>query len=107
MFNMQKKLRPFHERESIDALLALQMLEEQEHTKEQEFFRITGEIHTLDVGGPALETELPQLLKTNRERALYEAFMLLLQSHIGSILPAPTAQRQRLNGAPQEFARAY
>jgi hypothetical protein len=107
MFNLPKKFHPFHEIESIDALLALQMLEEQEHTKEQEFFRITSQLDALGVGGQELEAELPQLLKTKRERALYKAFMQLLQSRSGNVLPAQTAQRQRLNGVSQELACAH
>lgn len=107
MFNLPKKLHPFQERESIDALLALQMLEDQEHLNEQEFFRITGQIPAFAIGGQELEKELPQLLKTKRERALYEAFMLLLQSRSENGLPAQSTQRQRLASTPPECAHAH
>ena len=77
MYNTTRT-RPEHD--SIDALLALQLLEEQEQSDEQEFFRITGEIRQFGLHGPELETELPNLLKTRRERSLYAALMTLIKS---------------------------
>jgi hypothetical protein len=79
MLNWYKKTRPRDERDSLDALLALQMLEDQEQSQEQEFYRITNQGQFGRHGGE-LETELPKLLKTKRERALYDAFMLLIKT---------------------------
>lgn len=78
MLNMlYEKIRPRDERDSLDALLALQMLEEQEQSQEQEFYRITNQIQRFGRPGVELETELPKLLKTKREKALYNALILL------------------------------
>ena len=37
--------------DSLDALVALQLLEEQEQAEEQEFFRLTGEIQQFGSAG--------------------------------------------------------
>ena len=68
--------KPFLEdRDAIDALVALQMLEDQEHAQEQEFFRITGEMQQFGCSEQDLEHILPDLLKTKREQALYDALI--------------------------------
>ena len=76
---MYQNTQTREEHDSIDALVALQLLEEQEQTEEQEFFRLTGEIQQFGFQGPELETELPNLLNTRRERALYEALITLIR----------------------------
>jgi hypothetical protein len=77
---MYQNTRIKEEHDSIDALVALQLLEEQEQAAEQEFFRLTGEIQQFGFRGPELETELPNLLNTRRERALYEALITLIRT---------------------------
>ncbi len=78
--NFFKKIQPLERREEMDVLLALQRLEDQEQTKEQEFFRITEQIQKFEMEGAELETKLPRLLKTKRERALYDALLLIFRA---------------------------
>jgi hypothetical protein len=78
MIAFSKKTRFTEDFETIDALLALQMLEDQEQGQEQEFFRLTGTIQQFGATGSEIETALPELLKTKRERALYDALMALV-----------------------------
>lgn len=80
MINFYKKPRFSENHDTIDALLALQMLEDQEQSQEQEFFRLTGEIQQFGLNGKEVENTLPALLKTKREQALYEALMTLVHS---------------------------
>lgn len=78
--NFLKKIRPFDQREEMDPLLALQRLEDEEQTQEQEFFRITEHISEIGTEKTELEVKLPKLLKTKRERALYNALMLIIKA---------------------------
>jgi TnpA family transposase len=79
MLNLLKRTQFSEENDTIDALLALQMLEDQEQRKEQEFFQITEEIQRFGLDGQEAENILPELLQTKRERALYEALMTLIR----------------------------
>ena len=79
MLNLLKRTQFSEEHDTIDALLALQMLEDQEQRKEQEFFQITEEIQQFGLDGQEAEHILPDLLQTKRERALYEALMALIR----------------------------
>ena len=92
MLNLYKKIQSRDERDSLDALLALQMLEEQEQTQEQEFYRITNQIQQFGRRNMELEIKLPELLKTKRERALYNAFMMLIRTQQDSMLPRMASQ---------------
>ena len=58
-----------------DALVALQRLEDHEQAKEYAFFCITEKLHESGTEGTELEVALPELLRTERERALYDALM--------------------------------
>lgn len=73
-------LQPLSNIDHLDALVALDMIEEQEHAKEQEFFRITKEIQEFGVEKTELERALPELLKTRRERVLYDALMRVIRA---------------------------
>lgn len=79
MLNFYKRTQFSQDHDTMDALLALQMLEDQEQQKEQEFFRITEEIQQFGLTGQDAENMLPDLLHTKRERALYEALMTLVR----------------------------
>lgn len=96
MFHLHKRMRTFRDDESTDALVALQMLEEQEQTREQEFLHITGHIHVCPTGGKELEMDLPQLLKTQRERALYDALLVLIQPHVRDYFSAQARPGQNV-----------
>lgn len=62
-----------------DALLALQRLEDQEQAREHAFFCITEKIYESGQEETELEVALPGLLKTERERALYNALMEIIK----------------------------
>jgi hypothetical protein len=66
-----------------DTLALLDKIEEREQAKEQEFFRLIGQIQKVDMEGTERESELltlPELLKTKRERAVYSALMRLINA---------------------------
>ena len=66
-----------------DTLVLLDKIEAREQTREQEFFRLIGQIQKVDMEGTERESELlmlPELLKTKRERAVYSALMRLINA---------------------------
>ena len=63
-----------------DALIALQRLEDHEQAREHAFFCITEKIHESGREETDLEATLPELLKTDRERALYDALMEIIKA---------------------------
>lgn len=73
-------MQPLGNIEHLDALVALDMIEEQEQAKEREFFRITKEIQEFGMEKTELEITLPELLKTRRERLLYNALMGVIRT---------------------------
>ena len=66
--------------DQMDALAALKRLEEQEQSREQAFFCITETIQESGREGIELEIALPELLTTDRERALYDALMEIIET---------------------------
>lgn len=73
-------VQPLGDIQHLDALVALDMIEEQEQAKEREFFRITKEIQEFGMEKTKLEITLPELLKTRRERLLYNALMGIIRT---------------------------
>ena len=73
-------VQPLGDIQNLDALVALDMIEEQEQAKEREFFRITKEIQEFGMEKTELEITLPELLKTRRERLLYNALMGIIRT---------------------------
>ena len=73
-------VQPLGDIQHLDALVALDMIEEQEQAKEREFFRITKEIQEFGMEKTELEITLPELLKTRRERLLYNALMGIIRT---------------------------
>jgi hypothetical protein len=67
----------------MDVLDALEQIEEQE--QKQEFFRLTEKIREFGMKGVDLAI-LPELLETDRERALYEALMEVIKHSQSSLL---------------------
>jgi hypothetical protein len=66
-----------------DTLVLLDKIEAREQTREQEFFRLIGQIQKVDMEGTEKESELltlPELLKTKRERAVYTALMGVIRT---------------------------
>ncbi len=80
MLNIYRRKQFSENCDTIDALAALQMLEEQEQGQELEFFRITGEMQQLGCSEGDIENILPELLKTKREQALYDALMTIAKT---------------------------
>jgi len=78
--NLYKEIHPLGDVEHMDALVALDMIEEQEQTKEQEFFRITEKMQEFGMEKTELEITLPTLLRTRRERILYNALMGVIRT---------------------------
>jgi hypothetical protein len=69
--------------EQTDTLVLLDKIEAREQAKEQEFFRLIGQIQKIDMEGTEKKSELlmlPELLKTKRERAVYSALMRLINA---------------------------
>jgi len=80
MLNLYRRKQFSEDCDTIDALAALQVLEEQEQGQELEFFRITGEMQQLGCNEGDIEKVLPELLKTKREKALYDALMTVAKT---------------------------
>ena len=69
--------------EQTDTLALLDKIEAREQAREQEFFRLIGQIQKVDMEGTERESELlmlPELLKTKRERAVYTALMGIISA---------------------------
>ena len=79
-------VQPLGDMQHLDALVALDMIEEQEQAKEREFFRITKEIQEFGMEKTELEITLPELLKTRRERLLYNALMGIIRTEQDHLL---------------------
>ena len=79
-------VQPLGDIQNLDALVALDMIEEQEQAKEREFFRITKEIQEFGMEKTELEITLPELLKTRRERLLYNALMGIIRTEQDHLL---------------------
>jgi hypothetical protein len=79
-------VQPLGDIQHLDALVALDMIEEQEQAKEREFFRITKEIQEFGMEKTELEITLPELLKTRRERLLYNALMGIIRTEQDHLL---------------------
>ena len=73
-------VQPLGDIQHLDALVALDMIEEQEQAKEREFFRITKESQEIGMEKTELEITLPELLKTKREQVLYNALMGVIRA---------------------------
>lgn len=97
MLNLSKRKQFSENRETIDALAALQMLEEQDYGQEQEFFRITGEMQQLGCSEWDFEHLLPDLLKTKREQALYDALLTVAKTprHTAGF-PPPAREHRKI-----------
>ena len=66
-----------------DTLALLDKIEAQEQAREQEFFRLIGQIQKVNMEGTERKSELltlPKLLKTKRERAVYTALMGIISA---------------------------
>ncbi len=98
MINMYRTQQFSEDCDNIDALLALQMLEEQENAQEQEFFRIIGEMQQFGCSERELESILPDLLKTKREQALYNALLTVAKKsrHAAVGFPLPTREHRKI-----------
>ena len=98
-----------------DALVLLDKLEEQEQIREQEFFRLTEQIQKLDTEGIEIGIEselpmLPELLKTKRERAIYNALMKIIRAERERLIEYQKhmyAQAQELKVLRQAFQTIF
>ena len=89
-----------------DALAALQRLEDHEQAKEHAFFCITEKLHESGTEETELEVTLPELLKTERERALYDALMEIINAKQNRLIDYKKqmyARTQELETLKQKF----
>lgn len=96
MLNWSRKHRRGDDGDMIDALAALRMLEDEEQSQDEEFFRIVGEMQQFGCSDQDLTHVLPDLLKTRREHALYEALLTITNATRPghrAVLPRPVRER--------------